>query len=116
MLPGLIEVPPGSDIPVRALPVRTAPGRTRADAPTVIVRRGDAFALRVNSLPPNRTMQVAVARSTQGRPQWESIGTTKVSEGGRANLPALLSTRTTTLTIRLTSGSIVRYLEVSIRP
>ncbi len=116
VLPGLIVVPAGAAIPARSTLVRTEAGRTLADAPTALARRDVAFVLRVRDLPPNRTMRITLARGTNTPLRWNPIGETLVDAEGRARLPALLSTRTTTLMVRLASGGIRRYITVDVRP
>ncbi len=115
IIPGLILVPPGSDIPVRTLPVRSTPARTLTDAPRVSVRRNVAFALRVHHLPAERTFRVFVARGDTPPLRWKAVGVTKTGPGGRAILPAMLSTRDGVIGVRLTSGRLERYLDVRVR-
>lgn len=116
VVPGLVRVPPGSDIPVRTVALKRAPSRSVADAPTASARRDIAFALRVRDLPSGRTMHVGVTRDQAPPFNWKPAGSTEVDQQGRSTLPALLSTRKGKLTLRLTLRSLVRYVVVDIKP
>lgn len=116
VVPGVLVVPPGSTTVVEVLPVRVAPARRVADAPTAIARRDDAFALRVRDLPAERTVQVFIARGSTPPLRWERLGAAKVNDEGRATLPAVVSTRTGVVTVRLSWGSSERYVSVRVIP
>lgn len=116
VLPGLVLVPSGSEIPVRIRSLQEPPGRTPSNAPTVSARRNVAFAVAARDLPRSRALRVDVGRGDARPIRWEALGTVQTSDRGRATLPALLSTRKGTLTLRLTSGRAVEFIRVRILP
>lgn len=116
VLPGLVLVPSGSEIPIRIRSLQEPPGRTLSSAPAVSARRNVAFAVTARDLPRSRALRVDVGRGDTRPIRWEPLGTIQTNDRGRATLPALLSTRKGTLTFRLTSGRTAEFIRIRILP
>ena len=112
VLPGLFVVPPDSGQRIAPRTVSQPPRPLRRNAPVKDLWLGVPTALTLRGLPADKTARVFVVQGNR-KQGWQSLGQVQVSKTGQAVLPALLSERPFTWTLRIIIGdNPPRYLRL----